>query len=288
MKILSLIFIALAILPLTASNSISYSQQPVVGQMDPLFSGLHTLSIHIRDSAIHDSVFHFLTKKLKLPVYYYPLKMGVRRYAGVYAGNLVLESCGPYSNFSYASSNFRAIFFGLTFEPYKTLKLSAAELAGRNIDYSVDGDVFIYPKDPMLCGDNMTISIMDKPDKISDRQKLDSLRYSMENDNNGDLGIEYVKEIWMGYKELSGLNKWKDLIKPSVLNDNEIWSDSNIPEIRFKKSNIKEVQAIVFKVRSLEKAKGYFSENGLNCKVYDNKIELDKSQTFGLSIYFSE
>jgi len=37
-----------------------------------LISNLHTLSIHIQEPALHDSVFRFLTEMLQLPVYYQP------------------------------------------------------------------------------------------------------------------------------------------------------------------------------------------------------------------------
>jgi len=70
-----------------------------------LFSRFHTLSIHVRDTVTHDSVFHFFVDKLNLPVYYFPVKAGTRKYAGVYAGNLVLEPCGPYTEFEYASDS---------------------------------------------------------------------------------------------------------------------------------------------------------------------------------------
>ena len=103
-----------------------------------------------------------------------------------------------------------------------------------------------------------------------------------------ELGIEYVKEICIGYKNPSNLQKWKELISPSELIENEIWKESNILEFHYIKSNIKEVQSITFKVRSLEKAKQYLEKNNLFSSVVANKIQLDKAQAFGLSIYFTE
>ena len=71
-------------------------EESAISKPNPVFSsGLHTLSIHVKDSIVHDSVFHFLVEKLKLPIYYYPVGLNTK-YAGVYAGNLVLEPCGPY------------------------------------------------------------------------------------------------------------------------------------------------------------------------------------------------
>jgi hypothetical protein len=44
------------------------------------------------------------------------------------------------------------------------------------------------------------------------------------------------------------------------------------------------VQSITFKVKSLEKAKRYLLKNNLAGSFIDNKIQLNKSKTFGLSI----
>jgi hypothetical protein len=257
---------------------------------NPLFAGLHTLSIHVRDTVTHDSVFHFLVDKLKLPVYYHPLRYGKRKYAGVYSGNLILEPCGPYTNFTYASNDFRAIFFGLTFEPFESISFTAKGLADREIHHQVQGEGEIYlQEDSALCGDNITISLIDRLDnKTNDRKKLDSLRNVMNTDSESELGIEYVKEISIGYTDSSNFQKWKDLITPMKLIDNEIWQESSKLEFRFVKSDIKEVQSITFKVRSLEKARLYLLKNNLFGSYADNKIRLNKAQTFGLSMYFPE
>lgn len=255
---------------------------------NPLLTDLHTLSIHVRDTITHDSIFHFLVDKLKLPVYYNPVTYGKQKYAGVYAGNLVLEPCGPYSDFFYASQDFRAIFFGLTFEPSDSLSHVAAALAGRKILHECIGNEYIYLKDSAICGDNITVSFMNKNDNVSDRQRTDSLRYIITANNKNELGIEYVKEIWIGYKDSSSLEKWKKLILPSELKNRVIWMESNILEFHFVKSNIKEVQSITFKVKSLERAKQYLLKNNLSGRIFDNKLLLKGAQAFGLSIYLTE
>jgi hypothetical protein len=263
-------------------------QKPATSKTIPLFSRFHTLSIHVRDTITQDSIFHFLADKLKLPVYYYPVRAGKRKYAGVYAGNLVLEPCGPYSNFTYASNDFRAIFFGLTFEPFKSISLSAMGLAERKVQY-IEGDDYIYLKDSMLCGDNITISFMDRgQEKIKDYRKMDSLRFDMTTNTENELGIEYVKEIWIGYKDSANLQKWKEIIIPSLLINNEIWRKDDSLNFYFIKSNIKEAQSITFKVRSLEKAKQYLLKNNLFGRSIEHKIELDRTQAFGLLIYLTE
>jgi hypothetical protein len=287
MKYFFLFLLGIAI----AQNSFSQAearQKFVVPKTAPLFSGLHTLSIHVRDTITQDSVFHFLVEKLKLPVYYYPIKYGTRKYAGVYAGNLVLEPCGPYSDFSYASNDFRAIFYGLTFEPFESISQSAKGLADRKIHHQA-GDGFIYFMDSTLCGDNITISFMDKGQgKTEDKKIMDSLLFNMTKDTENELGIEYIKEIWIGYRDKTNWQKWKELISPDKLIANNIWAEGNRLEFHFIKTRIKEVQSITFKVKSLEKAKQYLFKNNLFGDFIDNKVILNKAQAFGLLISFTE
>ena len=311
-KFFNLILLGLILSFQTNLAQREYSHDSVVHKTTPLFSGLHTLSIHVRDTITHDSVFHFLVDKLKLPVYYYTVSYGKRKYAGVYAGNLVLEPCGPYSGYQYGSKNFRAIFFGLTFEPFESISLSAKGLADRNINHE-SGDTYIYlQKDSALCGDNITISFMDRGlIKAIDTRIMDSLRYALNANTEtkynvfertddevpkkytsvtyyNELGIEYVKEICIGYEDISNFQKWKELISPMELTDNEIWKVSKLLNFYIIKSNIKEVRSITFKVKSLERAQQYLLKNNLFGNISDNKIHLDMAQAFGLSIYLTE
>jgi hypothetical protein len=222
-----------------------------------------------------------------------------------------LEPCGPYiKRFPYASNDFKAIFFGLTFEPFESIPQSADGLTHRKINHE-SGDSFIYiQKDSALCGDNMTISLMDRgTEKISDIKIKDSLRYAMNADTEtsykvfqvyekmpasspninyyNELGIEYVKEICIGYKNSLNLQKWRQLISPEELIGYK-WKESDLLEFQFVKSGIKEVQSITFKVKSLEKAKLYLLKNNLIGKYSRNKIEIDKKQAFGLTMYLTE
>ncbi len=312
LKYFFLMFFALIMLCQTnLSQTEVVSIADITQKKSLLSAGLHTLSIHVRDTISHDSVFHFLVDKLNLPIYYYPVG-GNTRYAGVYAGNLVLEPCGPYKDkFAYASNDFRAIFFGLTFEPSESISQSAIGLTQRKIDHQ-SGDNFIYiQKDSSLCGDNMTISFMDRgPEIINDNRIKDSLRYGMNTDSeriykvfhvyeeaqdsyasvkySNELGIEYVKEICIGYTDNINMQKWKELISPEVIKNNKFRETSGMHEFKLNKSNIKEVQSITFKVKSLEKAKLYLLKKNLIGKEFDKKIEIDKNQAFGLSMYLTE
>ncbi len=249
-----------------------------------LLLNLHTLSIHIQEPALHDSVFRFLTEKLQLPVYYQPLVMGDRRYGGVFAGNLVLEPCGPYADMVYASRDFKALFFGLTFEPAVCIPEAARILRERQIDYETGGDEFLFLKDTVLCGENIYISLMDKHDKLRDRVRMDSLRQLM---NQGDpgLGIEYVKEIRLGFPAMENLIKWNAFIAPALLNENLTWKMDDKLQFSYARAPYKEVSSIVFKVKFFKEAENYLTENKILFTTEAGIIRINTIQSLGLLIF---
>ena len=265
----------------TLTNSDFYQGQT---NFLPIISRISVLSIHVRDTLVHDSVFHFLTDKLGLPVEYYPQKWIERKYAGVYAGNMFLEPCGPYSNFSYATNDFRAIFFGLNCESERSLSSLAADITGRHIEIRQEGSILVT--DTTIIKPNIYFGISSRP--IQDKVNEDSLRIVMLRNKNNGLGIERIKEIRIGYTDNHCLAKWGKLIMPSVLSQTGLWKINEDQSIRFVKSSIREVNAIVFKVKSLKEAKNWLSANKLLGDIYKDEIALDKSKTFGLIILLSE
>ena len=51
----------------------------------PVVSWLHTLSIHVRSHAIHDSLHTLLAETLQLPRTYEPVTYGEKKYVAVWA-----------------------------------------------------------------------------------------------------------------------------------------------------------------------------------------------------------
>ncbi len=86
----------------------------------------------------------------------------------------------------------------------------------------------------------------------------------------------------MDKEPIKGINKAMD-----NANNENYWLNDSL-EINLSKSKIKEVIGITFKVKSLEVAKNYFMNEGLLGNMNDHVIELDSSQTFGLSINLTE
>lgn len=284
--ILSLFLVGIMSNSLTGEIRISPSVTGIHPEKS-LFSRLHTLSIHIKDPIIHDSVFHFLKDKLQLPVYYDPMALGERKYAGIFAGNLVLEPCGPYTQFNY-KTDFKAIFFGLNFETNDSISSVAKVLENLNMKHEIHGDEYIYLPDTEVSGENSFIGIYNWHEKEKDHAKLDSLRSVMNSNIESDLGIEYVKEILIGYAHDSNLNQWKELICPSELKPGNVWELNKEMNFRFIRGSIKEVKGIIFKVKSLPNAKSYLKEKGLLGTEQNGTIAIDPKKSFGLSIYFTE
>jgi len=254
---------------------------------EAVISRISVLSIHIGQARVHDSLFHFLTEKLGLPVEYYPLQYADRWYAGVFAGNMYLEPCGPYKNFKYALKDFTAIFFGLNCESQRSVSSLADDLTSRNIDIIATDAIQVI--DTSFIRQNIYLNIVSKQES-DPKQALreDSLRTEMRKTAENYLGIESIKEIKVGYADGNALKKWKEFIGSSGITPEGLWKVNEDQSVRFIKSNICEVSGIAFKVKSLKKAKEWLIENNLAGNIRPDEVEMDRLKTFGLSICISE
>jgi hypothetical protein len=206
---------------------------------------------------------------------------GKRMYAGVSAGNIMIEPCGPYDHIKYASREFTAIFFGITFEPYKTVSSSVPELYRRNIQHN-EPTTFMVVTDSLMVGQNSGVGFYNIKDKIRARAERDSIQNLFREKNGGPLGFERVEEIHVGYTDDTQLQKWESFLKPvTKIGKNVLYFDQESPVIRFVSSDIKETMAVVLKVRSLEKAISYLEEKDLL-----GNIRIDQIQLFYL--FFSQ
>ncbi len=258
-------------------------KDPIRLETTPIISGVHTLSVHVRDTISQDSVYQFFVNKLILPIYYTPVMYGQKKYAGIYAGNMVLEPCGPYHNIDYATDDFRAIFYGLNFEVYKSLSSSEQALNERGIKHQVNKGS-IYVRDSILCNENVFTALYE----VSDKEERDSLQNTLITVIRNKPGIEYIKEIIIGYKEEVNFLKWKEYLYPLEFSKNDVCQINDSLQIHFTRGNINEVLGITFKVKSLVVAKQYLVKNKFLITESDEKIKLNQTQSFGLSIYFTD
>ncbi|OHB75172.1 MAG: hypothetical protein A2Z25_16840 [Planctomycetes bacterium RBG_16_55_9] len=253
----------------------------------PIFTKIHTVSIHVKDHAVHDAVYRFLKDDLQLPVEYTPVTLGERKYAGLWAGNLRLEPCGPYSNLTYATPDFTAMFYGITFEAYESSDRSAAQLDQRRIRHEAP-DAYLIISDPGLCGQNLVVSIMDNPDRDKEQAKHEALTSQLRANQGGPLGVQYVEEIQVGYTDKQDLDKWKTFMAPAGQRGRYRWQPDHGPVLRLVKSDLKEIKAVVFKVARLESAVRYLKTRNMLVDKTQNGVEVKTPDSWDFTIALQE
>ena len=253
---------------------------------DTVLSEVSVLTIHVSDTNTHGVVFHFLTDVLKLPVDYGPVMLGQRRYGAVYAGNLFIEPCGPYSNMQYPVKEFKALFFGLNCRSDKSPSAIAAHLDRLKLAYQKAEPTLFRIQDPSIAeGIYLAIDSRAQDKAAGDREA--SLASAMAVNNREGLGLEYVKEIWLGYTEPANVQAWKEFLGASGRANDTLWRLNKNQSIRFVKSEVRGVRGIVCRVQSLEKAERYLKETKAYGSLIDGRILVDPVKACGLLIYLT-
>ena len=249
----------------------------------PVVSWLHTLSIHVRSHAIHDALHTLLAETLQLPRTYEPVTYGEKKYVAVWAGNIALEPCGPYPPDDYLSTDFEAIFYGLTFAFWESAVASAAALDERGIGHAEPTDV-VRIEDEDLKAPNVYVGIGYGGDPEAVREP----RAQLEAREGGPVGLLRVEEIRVGYSDEANLCKWTAFLRPYPRVGERAFRIAEGPVLRFVENDVKQVLGITLKVRSLEKATAFLREQGLLGEVAINSVELDRARTHGLRILLQE
>ncbi|MHC4518458.1 MAG: nucleoside hydrolase [Planctomycetota bacterium] len=253
----------------------------------PVVSRVHTVSIHVKDHDAHEGVYRFLRDDLQMPVVYTPVVYGERRYVGLWAGNLVLEPCGPYPNITYATPDFDAMFYGITFEAYESSAQSAVHLDERGIEHEPPY-AFVVISDPNVCGQNLIVSIMDNPGRDKERTKHQALTSELRNNQGGPLGIQYVEEIRVGYTDAQDVAKWKTLLAPFRQRRGRRWQLDSGPALHLVESDLMEISAVVFKVASLESAVRYLQAKNMLGRRSDNHVTVKTPNDWDFTIVLQE
>jgi hypothetical protein len=252
----------------------------------PLVSAVAILTIHVSDTNVHEKVFRFLTDVLKLPVDYDPVRAGQRRYAAVYAGNLFIEPCGPYSNIPYPRKDFKALFYGLNCTSDRAPAAIVRDLGRLKLAHESAGPGTFRILDASIA-EGVYFAISSKGQDKPGEAREASLRAAMMANSTDSPGLEYVKEIWLGYAGPADLQGWKEFLGPSGRVNDTLWRLSKNQSIRFVRSEVRGVQAIVCKVQSLQRAERYLRQTGTYGRLVGGMIELDETKTCGLSIYLT-
>jgi hypothetical protein len=252
-----------------------------------ILSEVAVLTIHVSDTNTHDVVFHFLTDVLSLPVDYGPEMLGQRRYAAVYAGNIFIEPCGPFSNMRYPVKDFKALFFGLNCRSDNSPSSIAARLDRLKLAYEKLGTNVYRIQDPSIA-EGVYLAVDAHALDNSAREKEASLASVMVANQREGLGLQYVKEIWVGYIGPGNLHAWQEFLGLKGRVSDTLWTLNKNQTIRFVRSEVPGVRAIVFKVRSLRQAEKLLKERKCFGRLVDGRIELDTAKTFGLVIQLED
>jgi hypothetical protein len=250
---------------------------------EAILSEVAVLTIHVSDTNTHETVFRFLTDVLKLPVDYEPVMLGERRYAAVYAGNMFIEPCGPYSNMRYAVKDFKALFYGLNCRSDNSPCGIAAHLDRLKIAHEKTGTNLFRIQAPALA-DGIYFAIDARiPDKPA-REREASLALALAANQREGPDLEYVREIRLGYTSPENLHAWQEFLGPKGRENDTLCRLNKNQTIRFVPGAVPGVRGIVFKVSSLEQAEKYLKDKKCMGRLVDGRIELDPAKTFGLLI----
>lgn len=248
----------------------------------PIVSRVHTLSVHVGDRGTHAAVLRFLKDVLRLPILWGPEEHGERLYAALSGGNIALEPCGPFADIDYATKDFDAMFYGITFEPFESAAASAAQMDRCGI---LHGGVstFTIIKDDVLCGQNLGLSLWEIRNKEKFKAQVEE-RSEQGERAGGPLGIVRVAEVQVGYTRSEAPARWARLLAGAELVETGVWRVNDSLAIRLVHGDVREIRAIVLETHSLERARRYLEQSDLLGAVREGELEIDPGKAFGLRI----
>ena len=260
--------------------------------LTPVFSKIHTVSIHVKDVQTFNTVYDLLGNDLGLPKNWgqkwTPGTEEKRMYAAFWAGNMCIEPCGPYDTDDF-ESNAGAMFFAVTFLPFKSSMASAKELDVRGLGH--DGKkVFLSATDPHLSSGNCGVCIMDmgSESREKDKARETQLQQQFLSANGGPLGLIRVEEILVHYTGDEGFQRWASLLKPAQPSAGNLWRLGNSPAIRLIKHENTGLAGLVFKVRSLSTAIRVLTDSDMLGEVHGHQVKIDEARACGLTILLRE
>jgi hypothetical protein len=268
---------------------------PSVIAAPSVVSQVHVVSVHVQDQATFDSVFLFFRDTIKLPLIYgevsTPETRGQTLYAGFSVGNAYIEPCGPYKSDAPFSAGQPARFHGLTFAPATSIAEDANELGRRSISHSqVLGrwtmPRFVYVTDALLTDRKQAVSIWEIQNE-DDRANLRFLSPPLEEAQGGALGVKSIAEVRIEYPNKECLTQWGNFLAPAK-REGDAWFVGGGPVLRFVPGAETQIESIVLKVESLDKAKAVLSQGNLIGDQAPDSIELDPAKVWGLRIILKE
>jgi hypothetical protein len=246
----------------------------------PVVSNLHTVSIHVDSVATFNALLRLWSEDFQWPLIFgKPLsadRKDRRNYAGIWAGNVRLEICGPYP-LEFQPRDSGARLHGLTFRPRETAEKSAIELDRHEIRHkptvtwgTPDSPLkFVIFDDSGMNAPLFSISIMDVMNRKSEENEHDRAHRTMTANHGGPLGLKHVREIHITYSDAGALRKWQRLLRI----DAQWWPGDGGPGLRFIRHTTSGIAAAVLEVRSLEESAQFLRGLGFKAARLPDRVE---------------
>jgi hypothetical protein len=105
----------------------------------------------------------------------------------------------------------------------------------------------------------------------------------------GPLGVEAMQEVIAGVRDEARVNElWRKFLAPAKAIDNGLWRIADGPAVRLVAAEENAIQAMVWKVSSLERAAEFLRAKGMLGLVSENQITIDPAKIYGLDVRLVE
>ena len=239
---------------------------------------------------------NFFNEVLQLPVAWKYRSYGDFSSCGFYTGNSNIEII------KIDSIRTGTGIGGIAFEPNGTTGEIVKRMIQRNISFKAP----VFHEDPKFKKEIKKKNTWTTTDILNilpgsliffceyhvDSKKIESwkkyLQTKLDKRNGGPFGIEYVSEIRLRLDEIR-IEYWRNLLSPVNENTNSlVFMLGSGPTIRLVKSNNNCIDAIRFKVRSLDVALKYLKKCQIFGKLKIASISTNPDKTYGILFEFSE
>jgi hypothetical protein len=235
-------------------------------------------------------LYGFLTEELKLPVAWAFREYEGFASGGVFFGNVNLEALVMSQDKLSTPSKIA----GIAFEPSQPTEKVVEELRRRQITFDEPRTYEFGPEKSKI--KMWTTTILNDflpgsvvficeyhPGFFNPPAWRKSLQKKLKEIKGGPLGIEYVIELELRFKDKEkALQKWQKLLSPHLFSSDNCFVIGDGPKLSMMQSDKNYIHSIKIKVKSLDIAREFLSSQGLLGQDNRHSIQLNANKTFGI------
>jgi catechol 2,3-dioxygenase-like lactoylglutathione lyase family enzyme len=123
------------------------------------------------------------------------------------------------------------------------------------------------------------------PTYVNVDERRARLRAELVNGGGGPLGVIDVKEVIIGAVDLDAARQlWQNLLDPTRSATSNMWQVGDGPAVRLVRANENRIEALVIRVASLDRAKGFLRDRQLLGAETARHVTIDPSKVGGLEL----